>query len=310
MNKQLLEYIKNLSLNDKKTLSQKALKTCEEVGELAKAILPFDAAHGTNHRFSSREDILEESVDTILCALSIAYSMGVTDEELENILVLKSGKWGTLQMNEDKYYKNSKFALPYELHVTVKANDVEKFKTVCAKIGCTPVYLDLYSPDDVVKELMSESRFYGNSREAYVELKRISLDLRNEGFEILREKIETVPWHPAAPKENGSVEEMPKDSYFEAHFSYDLPKDKSLNLLVNSGFNVAVNILKSDDDKNRVLITVRSLEKSYEDFSNLVKNKKYSIYRLIGEEPRSELHEYSIYDSNLPHDLNWIKEEE
>lgn len=40
------DFIKKLSLSDKKTLSQKALKTCEEVGELAKAVLPFDSAHG------------------------------------------------------------------------------------------------------------------------------------------------------------------------------------------------------------------------------------------------------------------------
>lgn len=31
------DFIKELSIQDKKTLSQKALKTCEEVGELAKA---------------------------------------------------------------------------------------------------------------------------------------------------------------------------------------------------------------------------------------------------------------------------------
>jgi hypothetical protein len=36
MNKNTLDYIRSLSTNDKKTLSQKALKTCEEVGELAK----------------------------------------------------------------------------------------------------------------------------------------------------------------------------------------------------------------------------------------------------------------------------------
>jgi NTP pyrophosphatase (non-canonical NTP hydrolase) len=50
MTKDILAYIRSLSVKDKKTLSQKALKTCEEVGELAKAILPFDSAHGTNHQ--------------------------------------------------------------------------------------------------------------------------------------------------------------------------------------------------------------------------------------------------------------------
>ena len=44
MNKELLKLIKELSLKDKKSLSQKALKTSEETGELARVILPFDNA--------------------------------------------------------------------------------------------------------------------------------------------------------------------------------------------------------------------------------------------------------------------------
>ena len=42
MKKDFKEFIKQLSLSDPKTLSQKALKTSEEVGELAKAVLLFE----------------------------------------------------------------------------------------------------------------------------------------------------------------------------------------------------------------------------------------------------------------------------
>ena len=42
MNKFLDDFIKDLSIKDKKTLSQKGLKLAEEVGELARAILPYD----------------------------------------------------------------------------------------------------------------------------------------------------------------------------------------------------------------------------------------------------------------------------
>ena len=47
MNKNISDFIRTLSEKDKKTLSQKCLKLVEEVGELARIILPYDSAHGT-----------------------------------------------------------------------------------------------------------------------------------------------------------------------------------------------------------------------------------------------------------------------
>lgn len=44
MNKQFFDYLRHLSKQDRKTLSQKALKLFEEGGELARVILPFDGA--------------------------------------------------------------------------------------------------------------------------------------------------------------------------------------------------------------------------------------------------------------------------
>ena len=91
MNKFLDDFIKDLSIKDKKTLSQKGLKLVEEVGELARAILPYDSAPGTNHRFSDREQILEEIVDVYLSNISISHSLGFTDEEV-NEMRIKSTK--------------------------------------------------------------------------------------------------------------------------------------------------------------------------------------------------------------------------
>ena len=81
------EYIKELSKKDKKTLSQKALKLVEEVGELARVVLPYDSAHGTNHRFIDREALLEEIADVHLTNISIAHSLGFTDDELNEMMV-------------------------------------------------------------------------------------------------------------------------------------------------------------------------------------------------------------------------------
>ena len=57
LNNDLNEYIKTLSLNDKKNLVQKTLKLGEEFGELSKVILPYEGSYGTNHRIVNKNKI-------------------------------------------------------------------------------------------------------------------------------------------------------------------------------------------------------------------------------------------------------------
>lgn len=152
MKKDILNYIRSLSIKDKKTLSQKALKTCEEVGELAKAVLPFDSAHGTSHRFVDREKILQEIADVFLTNISIAYSLDFTDDEIDEMIYRKSLKWNELQLKEEK----AQFPLPFEIHITVDALEMrdpimydtltfnlEKFKLACQDIGVKPIVIEL-----------------------------------------------------------------------------------------------------------------------------------------------------------------------
>jgi hypothetical protein len=86
MDQQLLDFIRTLSINDKKTLIGKALKSAEECGELAKAVLPFENAPGTTHRFIEKNKILQECVDLMLTAMSIVYDLGYSDEELFSMM--------------------------------------------------------------------------------------------------------------------------------------------------------------------------------------------------------------------------------
>lgn len=116
MDKDLLKYIRTLSENDTKTLTQKALKTSEEVGELAKVVLPYENAAGTLHRFVNRRQILDSAADIILCALSIAHELDYTDQEINDMIHAKATKWSGLQAKEKKV----KYPLPYEIHVTIK----------------------------------------------------------------------------------------------------------------------------------------------------------------------------------------------
>ena len=108
----LSDFIKELTEQDTKSLSQKALKVCEETGELAKVILPFDNADGTLHRFVDKQRILEEIADIYLTSISIAYDLGFTDDEIEEMVTTKTKKWADIQMREAKVKDNIPFELP------------------------------------------------------------------------------------------------------------------------------------------------------------------------------------------------------
>jgi NTP pyrophosphatase (non-canonical NTP hydrolase) len=187
MNKDLLKLIESLSANDSKTLSQKALKMTEEVGELAKAVLPFESASGTTHRFVDRNKILEEVADSLLVDLSIMYDVSFTYEELEDMVQKKAMKWAGLQNKE----RAANFPVPFGIHITVKDAPVEDFKHACKLIGVKPLLLDLQnnSGENVLFDLMTSQVHIGNNTSAYAAMRETSKALTDFGFKVIREKI-------------------------------------------------------------------------------------------------------------------------
>lgn len=336
------EYIKELSKKDKKTLSQKALKLVEEVGELARVVLPYDSAHGTNHRFIDREALLEEIVDVHLTNISIAHSLGFTEDELSEMMIKKTEKWATLQAKEDK----ATFPLPYEIHVTVNLEDsythkyineesLNEFKEDCRSIGVKPIVIDLEMKDkSSMKDVMTSSKFFGDNRTAYEESERIAKRLREMGYEVVRNKIETVPWHPAAPQDKDKDhplwhgDPIPNGCYFESHIGVIVTKEtkEDLEELVDflndsicelSGTaKLSKNFFKKTEDGRFInMLTYRSNMVNAKEFETEVR----SIERIISgendwdmlEEFRSFEYEkveieYAIYDTNVTHDAKWI----
>jgi NTP pyrophosphatase (non-canonical NTP hydrolase) len=336
------EYIKNLSIKDKKTLSQKGLKLVEEVGELARVILPYDSAHGTNHRFTDREAILEEVVDVYLTNISIAHSLGFTDEEFNDMLIKKSEKWSQLQTNEEK----AEFPLPFEIHVTVDANnitstkyneffqqpyDLHTFKSVCNGIGVKPIVIDLEINDgSVIKDIMTSSKHFGDNRSAYEESKRICDELKKYGYKVLRNKIESVPWHMQAPSVLTTDREIPNGCYFESHIGITIRPDEKdiLNDFVNNlpdiyhkNYNsigdpltllsgtakLSQNFFKKSKDGSKFvnMLTYRSNKCGRYKFESEVNNIKelLSIDNFNFEKVEVE---YAVYDTNTNHDSKWI----
>jgi hypothetical protein len=333
MNKFLDDFIKDLSIKDKKTLSQKGLKLAEEVGELARAILPYDSAPGTNHRFSDREQILEEIVDVYLTNISIAHSLGFTDEEVNDMLNKKSKKWAQLQLKEE----TATFPLPFEIHITIDLEKlletnftIDKFREDCKSIEVKPIVLDLEMKEGTLKDVMTSSKHFGDNRTAYEEANRIANELTSFGYKVVRKKIETVPWHPAAPTFN-TGEPIPNGCYFESHIGVVIsPEEKPyLEGLVeelNAGFfspsrgfskpsqielggtcKLSQNFFKKSKDGSKFvnMLTYRDSMTCKEDFERDVELIKFLLNEDKFGFEKVEV-EYALYDTNVNHDAKWI----
>ena len=308
MNKELLSFIRTLSENDTKSLTQKALKTTEEVGELAKAILPYENAAGTLHRFVHRREILENAVDTLLCSLSIAYDLKYSDEEIEEMIVEKSTKWSGLQLKESKV----KFPLPFEIHITVEApNEVQYFKNWCDTMKVKPIILDLENNGKITMvDVMTSSVHFGNNNSAITEANRLAKALREACFIVLRIKIETVPWHSAAPSVYDMNHEMPENSYFESHLRIVTTEKRKQELeKIAKQFNAHLSrnyFKKLNNDEYIIMMTLREYEDAYEPFQMVVNNLKEELECEDFIVDKMEI-EFAVYDTNTKHDEKWIE---
>ncbi len=317
----VLEYVRKLSAADAKSLSQKALKTAEEVGELAKKVLPYDGAASTTHRFIEKEGILEETVDVILCALSIAYNLGFTDEEIAEKMMDKAQYWEHLQVRESK----AVYPLPYEMHVTVSAGvegiDLDAFKATCGDLGVKPLLIDMHNRagKTVMLDCQTSSVHMGDNRSALTEVRRVTAGLSEAGFHVVREKIETVPWHPAAPVEAdrtygkhgvSSAPKMPPNCYFEAHFNL-LCRDADMSelrmVVEGQGAHLSRNAFKKVSDTETIMMaTLRHYEGTFEHFKRRCEIVA-DHFRDRGYEVPKTITEFSIFDTKVSHDSVWLE---
>jgi len=317
MDKKILDYIQDLSIKDKKTLSQKALKVCEEVGELAKAVLPYESAPATRHRFVDKHKILEEVSDTILTAISIAYDLGFSHSDIEEMLDSKSKKWQELQTGEEE----ANFPLPFEIHVTVsnkkeseKIDDefIQHFMKACSEINVKPIVLNLENNDGTqIKDVMTSSKFYGDNRTVYEEVQRIENALMYRGFKVVRQKIESAPWHPGAPK--NITDKVPDGCYFESHIAVEIDgseemKSKLISVAQIIGAHLSKNVFKKvSEGKYIIMLTIRDYTTYRKKFENRVQKAIEFLNSNGWTTPKKEV-EFCIYDTKISHDYLWINE--
>lgn len=93
-----IELIKEITYQDKKTLSERALKLSEETGEVSEAVLSYTNACGCSYKHKTRKDILEECTDVIIISLSLICAIS-EEENLKEMFETKIKKWNEKTKN-------------------------------------------------------------------------------------------------------------------------------------------------------------------------------------------------------------------
>ena len=93
----VLSFIEEVSKKEKKTLSQRALKLQEEVGEVAQALLIEQKAPGMSHKSIEHVGLTVECIDVLLVTLDLFFATGGTKNTLMDLLSKKTKKWESSQ---------------------------------------------------------------------------------------------------------------------------------------------------------------------------------------------------------------------
>jgi len=315
MNTEILEYIKFLTSRDTKDLVSKTLKQSEECGELSGAVLAYTNASGSLHKVVSKEKILEECVDNILVALSIAYSLEFSDDDISDKMRSKSKYWNGIQTNE---FSINSLRNVHELHLTIESvESLDYFKTVCKEldpnINVKPIVLDIHTKSNTILcDIMTSSIHIGNTASVFDKIAEYKNKLESRyGLRVIRAKIEVPPTHPSVPKESNNIINT-NQRYFECHIPVIIDNTNEnirlVKLFAKDNFlHVSRNFFKRDENSALIMLTYRDYAKTYEEFQEYISNLKKKFleidYLKIAEE--KVIIEYCIYDSNVHHDAVW-----
>lgn len=211
-------------------------------------------------------------------------------------------------MNLDRQQEEIKngFYGPHELHVTVAADssDPKLFKQACIDLGVKAHIIHNELPNgDNFDDYLTGSEFNGRSSQAFSELGRIASGLRSSGLEVVREKVETTPWHPEAPKT--SLDRLKDGNYFECHFTLpDLPTIHGFRALQWGDVPFLISTTDNKRQNNLLFATMRHYISTAGEFCKNVDEIYHTLsQQIVIDQPTVE---FSLYDSNPDHDKTWV----
>lgn len=189
----------------------------------------------------------------------------------------------------------------YEIHVTVRTNDVDGFRAACDLIGVKPIVIDLQDikGKTVFHDVMTSSTIeYRGGSEANAKMESIVEELCSLGFEVARAKIESSPSVPGVPL------------YWESHIRVNLANSdlKKLRAFAyTQDVHVSRNIFKKlENDRVYMMLTSRVyIDITRGSFKKKIENILADLILAGFEYDKVEI-EKVVYDSNMNHDKSWI----
>lgn len=201
---------------------------------------------------------------------------------------------------------------PHELHVTTDPakTDPVQFRESCDQLGVKAHVIYNEQPDGgVVIDYLTGSEIHGRTEEAFVELHRISRGLAESGLAVVREKIETHPEHPAAPR--SPFDSMPQGSYFEAHFTLpDLSTMRSAKVWERDGVPFLISTTDSKREAGLLFATMRYYTATASAFCDSVDAVHTAVQAQMLEAGlggvKKPVVEFAVHDTNPEHDKDWV----
>jgi hypothetical protein len=204
---------------------------------------------------------------------------------------------------------NSKSLDHYEAHITVVDADIDEFAKACRGLNLKPILIDaMLMRGGVFKDLMSSSKFHGTYEAARAYLTEKADALRERGFTVVREKLETTPFNPRTPSRANGMEVKVGPGYFETHVPVFVNKPSQFKWVETiaklRGAHLSRNAFKRNGTWTTYMVTLRSHHDVYETFAERVSGLVRALndlYLPVG----TVITEFAIHDTHVDHDRDW-----
>ncbi len=200
----------------------------------------------------------------------------------------------------------------FESHITIKLNNkmaLNNFQKLCQELQVKCLLIEL--PIEVNNFQPMTSLYHrGNFEKVFNEVTSIAQRIMNNGFQVIRVKIEALITNISVPITNEEAQKFP-NNYFEFHVLVELSSQEEMERLKRicekhqahlsqNAFKKSLNGLNQHFVTMRLYQTGRKMAKTQ--FLLLLNELRKENFRLS-----NQLQEYIVYDNNISLDAGWIE---